>query len=279
MRLASVRHENRPKYGIVDRGQIVDLSGRLPHGSLKEVLASASPGEIEAATAGAPRIDLTDVEWLLPIPAPDKILCLGRNYAGYHEVQREGRPEWPTVFGRFTSSFVAHEEAILRPRVSAELDYEGELGVVIGRRGRHIPVRQAFDYVAGYTIVNEGSVRDWQRRGRQNCPGKNFFHSGSMGPWIVTADEVPDPAALTIVTRVDGEERQRGRVAQMLFTIAEAIAHVSAFTYLEAGDIISTGSPGGSAVDSDPPAWLEPGQVLEVEIEPIGVLSNPVVAE
>jgi 5-carboxymethyl-2-hydroxymuconate isomerase len=281
MKLASFFHGDQAKFGLVDGDALVDLTGRLggAYSSLKELLAGASPADVDAAAAAAPRIPAADVRWRLPIPAPDKILCLGRNYANYHEVQREGRPEWPTVFGRFTSSFVAHGEAILRPRVSEQLDYEGELGVVIGRPVRHAAAADAMQYVAGYTIVNEGSVRDWQRRGRQNCPGKNFYCSGSMGPWLVTADEVPDPAELTIVTRVDGEERQRGRVADMLFTIAEAIAHISAFTRLEPGDVVSTGSPGGSAVDGDPPRWLEAGQRLEIEIEPLGVLVNSVVAE
>lgn len=281
MKLASFSHDNQAKFGVLDGDALVDLTGRLgrSYPSLKEVLAGASLADIDAAAAAAPRIRAADVEWQLPIPSPDKILCLGRNYANYHEVRHEGRPEWPTVFGRFASSFVAQGEAILRPRVSEQLDYEGELGVVIGRSGRHIPEDEAFNHVAGFTIVNEGSVRDWQRRGRQNCPGKNFFHSGSMGPWLVTADEIPNPEELTIVTRVDGEERQRGRVADMLFTIAEAIAHISKFTLLMPGDVISTGSPGGSAVDSDRPRWLEAGQRLEVEIEPLGVLANPVAAE
>ena len=163
--------------------------------------------------------------------------------------------------------------------MSDQLDYEGELGVVIGRRGRHIPAGEAFEYVAGYTIVNEGSVRDWQQHGKQNCPGKNFFRSGSIGPWMVTADEIGDPMSLELTTRVDGELRQRGNTADMLFTIGEAIAHISRFTQLEPGDLISTGSPGGSAIERDPPAWLRPGQTLEVEIAGLGTLGNRVEAE
>lgn len=232
MRLASFRHENRCKYGVVRGERIVDLSGTLGgrYPTLKALLAGGLPlADVESA-AGAhgtnPKLD--EIDWLPPIPEPEKILCLGRNYAAYHEVRSEGRPEWPTVFARFASSFAAHGAPILRPRVSEQLDYEGELDVVIGRAGRHIAAGQAWSHVAGYTIVNEGSVRDWQRQGRQNCPGKNFYRSGSVGPWLVTADEIPDPERLTIVTRVDGRERQRGGVDRMLFTIPEAIAYIAA---------------------------------------------------
>jgi 5-carboxymethyl-2-hydroxymuconate isomerase len=217
---------------------------------------------------------------MFPITQSPKVFCIGRNYRGYHEVIADGKkPEWPSIFTRHMASFAAHGEAILRPRVSEELDYEGELGVIIGKAGRHIPSERALDHVAGYTIVNEGSVRDWLRRGTQNFPGKNFYRSGAIGPWMVTADEIPDLSDVPIKTWVDGDVRQDGATDMMIFDIPFLIAHLSTITWLEPGDMIATGSPGGSATESDPPKWLRPGQQIEVEIGPIGVLRNPIELE
>lgn len=282
MRLASFVADGELHYGVVSGTQLIDAHATLgrSHPTLRDVLAADALGELERLTAGgAPVVPIAHVRFALPIPAPEKILCIGRNYTAYHEIRAEVRPAWPSVFARFTSSFAAHGEAILKPRVSDELDYEGELCVVIGRAARHVPAAHALEHVAGYTIMNEGSVRDWQKRGSQNCPGKNFFRSGSIGPWIVTADEIPNPIALEIITRVDGQERQRGNTRDMLFSIAEAIAHISTFTRLEPGDLIAMGSPGGSAIDDSRPRWLAPGQQLEIEIERIGMLRNPIEAE
>ena len=217
----------------------------------------------------------------MPITSPDKILCVGRNYRAYHEVKEMdgGGPKWPSIFARFASSFVAHGEAILKPREGEQLDYEGELAVIIGKRGRHIAPEDALSYIAGYSCLNEGSVRDWAGRGTQNCPTKNFYHSGSIGPWLVTAEEVPDPTKLNITTRLSGEVRQDGGTDLMIFDIPYVISHISKFTWLEPGDVIATGSPGGSAIEMDPPQWMKIGDVLEVEISGIGTLTNPVVAE
>jgi 2-keto-4-pentenoate hydratase/2-oxohepta-3-ene-1,7-dioic acid hydratase in catechol pathway len=185
----------------------------------------------------------------------------------------------PSIFARFPSSFAAHGEAILKPRVSDTLDFEGELVAIIGKGGRHIPEDNAFDHVVGYTIMNEGSVREWQSYGTQNCPSKNFYRSGSIGPWMVTADEIPDLGAVPIKTRVNGELRQDGATDMMIFSLPFVIAHVSKFTWLDPGDMIATGSPGGSAIEDDPPRWLRVGDRIEVEIPPIGVLRNAVEAE
>ena len=285
MKLVSFRHGGRDAFGAVVGEGVINLSGTLVFetmfANLGEALAADALDELRKAIAGQkPDVGLSDITFGLPIPRPSKILCVGRNYRAYHEVQETGKaPQWPSIFGRFVNSFVAHDEPIAKPKESDQLDYEGELAVVIGRRCRHVGEKDALSCVAGYTILNEGSVRDWQGRGTQNCPGKNFWHSGSIGPWLVTADEVPDPSKLHITTRVNGEVRQDGGTDLMIFSIPYVISHVSKFTWLEPGDIITTGSPGGSAVEMKPPQWLKPGDVLEVEISGIGRLRNPIVAE
>lgn len=280
MKLISYRHGGRESYGVVKDGGIVDMGARLDQPTLKHAIAGLDVGEMEKLAAGAdPDVGLGEVEHMFPITAPEKIFCIGRNYRAYHEVLEDGGPKWPSIFPRFTSGFSAHGEAILRPKVSEQLDYEGEIGVIIGKSGRHIPEDKALDYVAGYTIVNEGSVRDWQSKGTQNCPGKNFYRSGAIGPWMVTRDEIADLEALRIVTEVDGEVRQDGTSDMMIFKIPFVISHISNFTWLEPGDMIATGSPGGSAIENDPPNWLKDGQSISITIEPIGTLTNPVAAE
>src|SRR5262245_2369370 len=219
--------------------------------TLKAAIGGLALPEIArlAKSSGAD-FGLDAVQPMMPITAPDKILCVGRNYRAYHEVVQDGGPKFPSIFPRFPSSFSAHGQGILRPKVSEQLDFEGELGVIIGKPGRHIPKEAALEHVTGYTIINEGSVRDWQSKGTQNCPGKNFYRSGAIGPWMVTADEITDLGGLTIVTRVNGEVRQNGGTDMMIFDIPFVISHVSQFTWLEPGDIIATGSPGGSAVET-----------------------------
>ncbi len=281
MKLISYRRAGGEGYGVVRDGGIVDLGARIggEFPTLQSAIAGLALSRIEAAAGGQPDFALDEVEFMFPVTAPGKILCIGRNYRGYHEVVAGGDPEWPSVFPRFPSSFAAHGEPVLKPRVSDELDFEGELCVILGKAGRHIPEDRAMDYVAGYTAMNEGSVRDWQSRGTQNCPGKNFYRSGAIGPWMVTADEVGDIGDLAIRTRVDGELRQDGSTAMMIFEVPFLIAHISRFTWLEPGDMIATGSPGGSAASEDAPRWLRPGQQVEIEVERIGVLKNPVAAE
>jgi len=280
VKLISYRHNGREAYGVVKDGGIVDMGARLDQPTLKHALAGLAVGEMERLAAGADAdVALADVEHMFPVTQPEKIFCIGRNYRAYHEVLEDGGPKWPSIFPRFASGFAAHGEPILRPKVSEQLDYEGEIGVIIGKSGRHIPEARALDWVAGYTIVNEGSVRDWQSKGTQNCPGKNFYRSGAIGPWMVTRDEIDDLDSLRIRTAVDGEVRQDGGSDMMIFKIPFLIAHISTFTWLEPGDLIATGSPGGSAIEGDPPQWLRAGQTIEIGIEPIGTLANPVAAE
>lgn len=285
MKLVSFRRQGRDGFGAVLGDGVVDLSGvflmETRFTDLRELLAAGAVDLARETAEGAePDFGLTDMTYRLPIPRPTKILCIGRNYRAYHEVVEDGAaPKWPSVFARFVESFAPHGEPILKPRESDQLDYEGELAVVIGRQGRRIAEADALSYVGGYTCLNEGSVRDWQDRGTQNCPGKNFYRSGSIGPWMATADEIPDPTKLRIVTRVNGETRQDGGVDRMIFDIPFLISHISRFIRLNPGDVIATGSPGGSAVSMDPPAWLRPGDKLEVEIAGVGALDNPIEAE
>ena len=282
MKLISYRHQGAEHYGVTDGEGIVDVGARLGDrfATLKDAIAGLGLGEIAAAAEGAATdVALADVEFMFPITRPEKMFCVGRNYKGYLEVLADGGPKVPSIFTRYPSSFAAHNQSILKPLVSDQLDYEGELGVIIGKSGRHIPKEHALDYIAGYTIINEGTVRDWLKKGTQNFPGKNFYRSGAMGPWMVTADEIPDLSKVPIVTRVDGEIRQDGMTDMMIFDIPYVISHVSTITWLEPGDMIATGSPGGSAIESDPPKWLRPGQEIEIEIAPIGTLRNRIEAE
>jgi 5-carboxymethyl-2-hydroxymuconate isomerase len=285
MKLASFHHGGRAGFGVVKGDGIVDLTAAFffetRYADLREVFAAGAVDELRRAAEGAEAdLGLTDVSFLLPIPRPSKIFCVGSNY---HVSPKRGggsaTPEWPSIFGRFADSFAAHGEPIIRPKESEQLDYEGELAIVIGRQGRHIPESKALDHVGGYTCLDDGSLRDWQVRGAQNGAGKNFRHSGAIGPWIATADEIPDPGKLEITTRVNGETRQHGTTDQMIFDVPYLISYISKFTQLEPGDIIATGSCDTAAVDMDAPAWLKPGDKLEVEIAGIGVLQNPVAAE
>lgn len=280
MKIASYKAEGRASYGIVTDKGIVDL-GRRVGGHFPDLRAAIAANALpELARAGAgvtPDFALDGVEYLPTIPAPDKVLCIGYNYKLHVEETGNKLPQFPTVFLRLMSSLVGHGATIMAPKISGDYDYEGELAVVIGVGGRHITEAQALGHVAGYTCMDDGSVRDWQQ---QNLiAGKNFPRSGAMGPWLTTADEIPDPTKLTLVTRVNGEERQRSGTDMLIFPIPMLIAYCSSFTRLEPGDVISTGTPAGVAWRRTPPAWLKPGDTLEIEITGIGVLRNRVVAE
>ena len=204
-----------------------------------------------------------------------KVLCVGVNYRPHIEEMGREVPDYPVVFTRFPSSLVQHGEAIIRPAASEQFDFEGELAVVIGKPARHVSRDDALDYVAGYCCFMDGSVRDWQRHTMQFTAGKNFERSGAIGPTVAAAD-IRDPAALELTTRVNGAVMQKGRVADLVFDIPCLIEYCSTFTELQPGDIIATGTPGGVGAARTPPAWLKGGDVVEVEIPGIGVLSNPV---
>ena len=204
-----------------------------------------------------------------------KILCVGVNFRPHIEEMGRQVPDYPVVFTRFPASLVGDGENLVRPRVSEKYDFEGELAVVIGKAARHVQRERALDYVAGYCCFMDGSVRDWQRHTTQFTPGKNFERSGAIGP-MVAAAEVPDPAALELTTRVNGEVMQRGRIGDLVFDIPTLIAYCTTFVQLLPGDVIATGTPGGVGAARTPPVWLKDGDVVEVEISQLGVLRNPV---
>jgi 2-keto-4-pentenoate hydratase/2-oxohepta-3-ene-1,7-dioic acid hydratase in catechol pathway len=281
MKLATFLHRGATSWGAVIGDDIADvgavLGDRLP--TLRAALAAGALEELEAALPGAPRRPLAAVTWLPVIPDPGKIFCVGINYEDHRVETGRERVGHPTIFTRFADTLSGHGAAIPRPPESTEVDYEGELAVIIGRGGRRIPQAQALAHVAGYACFNDVSVRDWQRHTGQFTPGKNFPGTGPLGPWLVTADEIPDPATLRLRTRVNGAVLQDARTDQMIFTIPRIIAYCSTFTRLEPGDVIATGTPGGVGSRREPPVWLKHGDRVEVEIERVGLLVNPVADE
>lgn len=254
----------------VDIGSV--LSGRFP--DLKSLIAQGGYDEAQAASASGPRYDLADLSWLPVVPNPDKIFCVGLNYEMHRKETGRAEVAHPTIFTRFPNSQTGHLTDIVRPRVSTDLDFEGELALIIGKGGRYISRDRAFDHIAGYACYNDGSVRDWQHHTHQFTPGKNFPQTGSFGPWMVTPDELPDLGKRTIMTRLNGQIVQQATFGQMIFDIPTLIEYCSSFNPLECGDVIVTGTPGGVGVKRNPPLWMKPGDVVEVEIEGIGVLRN-----
>ena len=279
MKLASFCIQDRPTFGALVNGGLLDLGARLPQvqGGLRGLLDAPALEQLPELLANAsPDLAIDDVRFLPVIPNPDKVLCVGINYVPHVKETGRDLPDKPVIFCRFAGSQTGHGQPLIRPRASTRLDYEGELAVVIGRRARHVPVESALDVVAGYTCFNDGSVRDWQRHSPQFTPGKNFARSGSMGPWLVTRDEIPDPTVLHLETRVNGETRQSASLADLIFGIPELIAYCSTFAELLPGDVIATGTPGGVGFARTPPVWLRSGDVVEVDIPGVGVLRNTV---
>ncbi len=284
MRLASYRMNGGDRYGAVVGSGIVDLGSRLPkYATLRDLIAADALGEAKAATHGAAVDHALDAVVILPpVVAPEKIWCIGVNYADRNEEYKDNSaaPKYPSLFCRAPASLVGHGQPIERPRVSTQLDYEGEIVIVVGKGGRHIPREQALASIFGLTLCNEGSVRDWLRHGKFNVTqGKNFDKSGSIGPWIATSDEIDLEAPLELTTRVNGEVRQNDSTARLMFPFDYLISYLSTFATLKPGDIIVTGTPTGAGVRFDPPRWLVPGDVVEVEVPQIGILRNTVVDE
>jgi 2-keto-4-pentenoate hydratase/2-oxohepta-3-ene-1,7-dioic acid hydratase in catechol pathway len=263
---------------------VVDLKTRLgPHfASTLDLLRNDGLDVARQAMRGV-RADypLSEVEFLAPIAAPEKILCIGINYANRNtDYGDQEPPKYPSMFYRAPASLAAHQQPILRPPESEQLDYEGEIALVIGRSGRRIAREQALDYVAGVTLCNEGTIRDWLRHGKFNVTqGKNWDATGSIGPWIVTTDEIDIAQPLHITVKLNGAITQDDTTASMIKSFAELIAYVSTFMTLKPGDIIATGTPIKLGPRTDPPAWLKPGDVIEIEVPEIGILRNTVAAE
>jgi len=243
-----------------------------------EAIASDSLGMVAEVCESA-RVPLVEAVFSPVVPNPGRVICVGINFKAHMNEMGREPPEHPWLFVRWADSQVGNGQPIIRPNVSEQFDYEGELAVVIGKTARHVKAADALNYVAGYSCFMDGSVRDWQKHGSQFTPGKNFHKSGSFGPWLVTADEIPDPAVLNLQTRLNGEVMQQAPISDLKFDIPALIEYISTFAELQPGDVISTGTPGGVGFARKPPVWLKPGDMIEVEVDGIGVLVNPVIAE
>ena len=271
MKLLSFSANGKASYGSVTDHGVIELAERIGQPTLREALAAGALGEMHKIAADAkPDRNLDEIEFLPVIPNPGKILCAGINYRAHAAETGRDVPKAPSIFARFADTLVGHNGEMIRPRVSAQFDFEGELAVIIGRPGRQIRADRALDHVAGYTCFVDGSVRDYQKF--SVTAGKNFPATGPLGPWLVTTDEIPDPSRLMLVTRLNGQEVQRSGTDMLIYSIPQIIAFCSDFTVLSAGDVIATGTPEGVGHSRKPPLWMKPGDVLEVEISGIGTL-------
>jgi 2-keto-4-pentenoate hydratase/2-oxohepta-3-ene-1,7-dioic acid hydratase in catechol pathway len=278
MKLASFKANGQDLFGVVTGDGVLAMNGRVGCASLREALTKGLLGKIKDAAQGAkPDHALKDVTLSPVIPDPALIVCAGINYRSHASETGREIPKQPSMFIRRTNTLVGHEGALVRPTVSQHFDFEGELAVVIGRGGRHIPIERALDHAAGYTCFVDGSVRDYQKFSVTS--GKNFPGTGPLGPWLVTTDELPDPTKLTLMTRLNGKEMQRSATDLLIYSIPQIIAFCSDFTELAPGDVIATGTPEGVGHRRNPQVWMKPGDVLEVEITGIGTLRNTVVDE
>lgn len=272
MKLVSFRRpDGTPSFGKVEGDRVIDLGRPDGPATLRAALAA---GTALADLAPGIAYALADVVLLPVIPDPAKILCIGHNYETHRQETGRAKVEHPSIFIRFADTLVAHGQPIVRPRASGDLDYEAELAVVIGKGGRAISEADALAHVAGYACFNDASVRDWQWHTTQFAPGKNFPGTGAFGPWLVTPDEAGDLADVRVISRLNGQTMQDQPVRDMIFPIAKIIAYVSAFTALSPGDVIATGTPGGVGAKRTPPVWMQPGDRIEIDIGPIGTLSN-----
>ena len=279
MKLLSFIAAGKASYGALSGDNIIDLGKRTKYPTLRAALVAGAMAELKAAAmGGAPDHKLADATLLTPVPDAEKIVCIGINYKGHILEMGRKLPEQPSVFLRLHGSLVAHGADIVRPKISIDFDYEGELAVVIGKGGRHISREAALSHIAGYTCFNDGSIRDFQMKGSLAI-GKNFATTGSIGPYMVTADEIADPSKLQLETRLNGVRVQHTGLDDLIFDIPAIIAYVSAVFPLAPGDIIATGTPEGVAMGKTPPTWMKPGDVLEVEVSNVGILRNTVVQE
>ena len=285
LRLATFTADGRIRYGAVTEKGVVDLSAR--HGAkwptLREVIEAGALVRLgEEAAALSPDFAEADIAYEILVPAPEKIICVGVNFPDRNEEYKDGQaaPSNPSLFIRFPRSFVGHGQNLVRPPESPQLDYEGEIVIVIGKPGRRIAEKDALGHIAALSLCNEGTIRDWVRHAKFNVTqGKNFDRTGSIGPWLVPFADEAQIADIKLTTRVNGEVRQQDRTSRMIFSFRKIIAYVSTFTTLVPGDVIVTGTPTGAGARLDPPVWLKPGDVVEVEADGIGVLRNGVMDE
>lgn len=282
MKFLSFEHGGSTSWGAVIEGGVVDLGkamgGKYP--TLRAAIEGNALAEAAKAADGADADATVDEITFLPvIPDPDKIVCIGLNYKSHIEETGRSDSDYPTIFTRFANTQVGHGQPMIRPKDSTAYDYEGELAVIIGKGGRHISEADSLKHIAGYSCYNDGSIRDWQRHTSQFTPGKNFIGTGGFGPWMVTTDEIPDPTSMHLVTRLNGEVLQDATTDLLVFTVPVLINYISTFTELVPGDVIVTGTPGGVGFKRNPPVFMKDGDTCEIEIDKIGILSNPIADE
>jgi acylpyruvate hydrolase len=283
MRLTAFEHAGTVRLGLVDGDSVIDLAEAAPNlpRDLTGLIRAGAPGfaaaQVMRTARPSSRHKLAGLRFLPPIQNPGKIICLGLNYADHAKEGGHAKPEYPSFFMRCATSLVAHGEPMLRPQASIQLDYEAELVAVVGRTARHVAKDKALDCIAGYSCFNDGSVRDYQRKTTQWTIGKNFDNTGAFGPWFVTADELPPGAAgLAIQSRLNGQVMQSANTRDMLVPVAETVALLTECLTLEPGDLLVMGTPAGVGHARKPPVWMKHGDTIEIEIEKIGVLSNPI---
>jgi len=279
MKLLSFSRGGGSGYGVVVEQGIADLGARYSERwpTLSAVIRAGALDQLRELASGLScDFQVDEVRFLPPILDPGRIICVGLNYKSHIEETGRQMPSYPTLFTRFPDSHVAHREAIIRPAVSEQHDFEGELAVIIGRRGRYIPATRALQHVAGYSCYNDGSIRDFQAHTSQFTPGKNFWRSGAFGPWMVTADEIPDPGQLRLETRLNGRVMQSAPTSDLMFDVPTLVEYISTVFPLNPGDVISTGTTGGVGKARKPPVFMRAGDRIEVELSGIGTLSNRV---
>lgn len=279
MKLASYTNEGKPSYGVIKGDGIIDLASRLEHKDMLSFIGAGDTASVEALLdSEEPDFPLSDITFAPVIPNPGKIICIGVNYDDHRVEAGREKTEHPMVFARFADSQTGHLQPILRaPRVSTQLDYEAELLVIIGKRTpRYTRTDNALQHVFGYSCYNEACHRDYQFHTRQLTPGKNFESTGASGPWIVTADEIPDPQNLHLQMRLNGKVMQDAHTSQMVWPVAVLIEYITRWLPLNPGDLIVSGTPGGVGFKRTPPVYMQPGDVAEVEIQGIGILRNPI---
>ena len=278
MKLATFKTAKGTSYGAVSGSGIVDLGKRLgnKYQDLKSLIAGNAVSQVNSFLSEKPDLKTEEITWLPVIPNPDRILCVGLNYQDHVVETGRDNTEQPAIFIRLPESQVGHKQPILRPKESTHLDFEAEIAVIIGKTGRRISQKDAWNFIAGYSCYNDGSVRDWQRHTIQWTAGKNFAHTGGFGPWMVTADEIPPGTKLTLSCRLNGQQMQHANTDQMIFKIPKIIEYVSAWTTLAPGDVLVTGTPGGVGARRTPPVWMKPGDKVEIEIDKVGILENSI---
>src|SRR6478735_10511748 len=279
MKVVTFERKGARSYGILEDDRVLDVGSRLAsrYGDLRSVLTAGALPELQSAGAqGAPSFGVDEVNFEPVIPNPEKIFCVGLNYISHRTETKRPDTKYPSIFTRFADTQFGHGAPVLRPSLSTAFDYEGELAVVIGRGGRHISEQAVGAHIAGYSCYNDVSVRDWQRHTAQWTPGKNFPNTGAFGPSLVTPDEIPDLGVLTLTTRLNGQVMQQAPISDLIFSVPVIVSYISKFTPLYPGDVIATGTPGGVGDRREPPVYMKDGDIVEVEIDRVGILRNVV---